>query len=73
MTVAVVLLVGGCGEFFDDKATSLQSQSIINDVSRIEPVSDPNIAVPEIYKEPPKIKEQMVGGTPEFKLFYFCM
>jgi len=73
MTVAVVLLVGGCGGFFDDKATSLQSQSIISDVSRIEPVSDPNIAVPEIYKEPPKIKEQMVGGEPEFKLFYFCM
>jgi len=73
MTVAVVLLVGGCGGFFDDKATSLQSQSIISDVSRIEPVSEPNISVPEIYKEPPKIIEQMVGGTPEFKLFYFCM
>jgi len=73
VTVAVVLLVGGCGDFLSGKSTSLQSQSIIRDLNKIEPVSDPNIAVPEIYKEPPKIIEQMVGGTPEFKLFYFCM
>jgi Flp pilus assembly secretin CpaC len=73
VTVAVVLLVGGCGDFLGGKTTGLQSQSIIRDLSKIEPVADPNIAVPEIYKEPPKIIEQMVGGTPEFKLFYFCM
>ncbi len=73
VTVAVVLLVGGCGDFIGGKNTSLQSQSIIRDLNRIEPVSDPNIAVPEIYKEPPKIIEQIVGGEQEFKLFYFCM
>ena len=73
VTVAVLLLVGGCGDFLGGKSTGLQSQSIIRDLNRIEPVSDPNIAVPEVYKEPPKIIEQMVGGTPEFKLFYFCM
>ncbi len=73
VTVAVVLLVGGCGDFLGAKSTSLQSQSIIRDLNRLEPVSDPNIAVPEIYKEPPKIIEQIVGGEPEFKLFYFCM
>ncbi len=73
MTVAVVLLVGGCGDFLGGKTTSLQSQSIIRDLSKIEPVPDPNISVPEIYKTPPKIIEQMVGGELEFKLFYFCM
>ena len=73
VTVAVVLLVGGCGDFLGGKTTGLQSQSIIRDLSRIEPISDPNIAVPEVYKEPPKIIEQIVGGTPEFKLAYFCM
>jgi len=73
MTVVVVLLVGGCGDFLGGKSTSLQSQSIIRDLSKIEPVSDPNISVPEIYKEPPKIIEQIVGGEPESKLFYFCM
>jgi Flp pilus assembly secretin CpaC len=73
MTVAVLLLVGGCGDFLGGKTTGLQSQSIIRDLSKIEPVSEPNIAVPEIYKEPPKIIEQIVGGESEFKLFYFCM
>jgi Flp pilus assembly secretin CpaC len=73
MTVVVVLLVGGCGDFLGGKTTSLQSQSIIRDLSKIEYTPDPNIAVPEIYKEPPRIIEQMVGGEPEAKLFYFCM
>ena len=73
MTVTVVLLVGGCGDFLGGKTTGLQSQSIIRDLSKIELVSEPNIAVPEIYKEPPKIIEQIVGGESEFKLFYFCM
>ena len=71
--VAVVLLVGGCGDPLGEKSTGAQAQTIISDLSKIEPVSEPNIAVPEIYKEPPKIIEQIVGGTPEFKLFYFCM
>ena len=71
--IVVMLLVGGCGDFLGGKTTGLQSQSIIRDLSKIEPVPDPNIAVPEIYKEPPKIVEQIVGGEPEFKLFYFCM
>ncbi len=73
MIVVVVLLVGGCGDFLGGKTTSLQSQSIIRDLNRIEPVSDPNISVPEIYKEPPRIIEQIVGSEPEAKLFYFCM
>jgi type II secretory pathway component GspD/PulD (secretin) len=73
VTVAVVLLVGGCGDPLGENSTGAQAQSIINDLSRIEPVSEPNISVPEIYKEPPKIVEQIVGGTPEFKLAYFCM
>jgi len=72
LAAMVVLWVGGCGDFFDSKHTGLQSQAIIDDLSKIEPVSEPNISVPEIYKAPPKIVEQMVGGTPEFKLFYFC-
>ncbi len=73
VTVAVVLLLGGCGDPLGEKSTGAQAQSIISDLSKIEPVSEPNISVPEIYKEPPKIIEQIVGGTPEFKLFYFCM
>ncbi len=38
----------------------------------IRPVSDANIPVPGVYKAPPRIVEQMVGGAAEWKLFYFC-
>ncbi len=59
--------VGGCGEFFDQKTTELQSQNLIRDLSRIETVPDPNIQVPEIYTRPPEILETSKG----IKLFYF--
>lgn len=59
--------VGGCGDFFEQKATELQSQSIIRDLSRIETVPDPNIQVPDIYTKPSEILETSKG----IKLFYF--
>ncbi len=71
--MVVMLWVGGCGDILGQKSTGAQAESIIRDLSRIEPVPEPNIAVPEVYKEPPKIVGQVVGGKPEFKLFYFCM
>ncbi len=71
--MVVMLWVGGCGDILGQKSTGAQAESIIRDLSRIEPVPEPNIAVPEVYKEPPEIVGQVVGGKPEFKLFYFCM
>jgi len=67
-----LLWVGGCGEFLAQKPTGVQAQSIINELSQIKPVTEPNISVPQVYKEAPKIREQVVGGKSEFKLFYFC-
>ncbi len=61
------VLVGGCGDFFAEKPTELQSRSIIKDLSRIETVPDPNIQVPEIYTRPPEILDTSSG----IKLFYF--
>ncbi len=62
-----VVFVGGCGDFFAEKPTELQSRSIIKDLSRIETVPDPNIQVPEIYTRPPEILDTSSG----IKLFYF--
>jgi hypothetical protein len=62
----------GCGEFFAQKPTEIQSQRIRDEVGTIRPVADANIPVPAIYRMPPKIVQQMVGGAPEWKLFYFC-
>jgi len=71
--VGVMLWVGGCGDFLGQKTTGIQAQNIISDLSKIEPIPEPNIAVPAVYKEPPRIVKQVVGGTPEFKVSYFCM
>ncbi len=67
--VAVIFMfwIGGCGEFFAQKPTELQVERLLSDLSRIPVVPEPNITVPDIYKEPPKILETKDGA----KLFYF--
>jgi len=69
---AVLVGQGGCADYVPEKATELQARSILNNLSRIQPVPDPNIPVPDVYRTPPRIVEQNVGGTTEYKLFYFC-
>ena len=68
----VTLWSGGCGDFVPPKTTGSESNSILDDLSKIETTPEANIPMPSIYKRPPKIVEQIVGGAPEFKLFYFC-
>ena len=72
LAVMGVFWVGGCGEVFDSKSSNLQSKAIIENLSKIETTSEPNIPVPDVYKNPPKIVEQLIGGKPEWKLYYFC-
>ncbi len=67
-----LLWVGGCEGFFAQESAGVQAESIINELSGIRPVAEPNIPIPDVYKEPPQIREQIVGGKSEFKLFYFC-
>ena len=62
-----LLALSGCGDFFAEKPTELQSRSILRDLGRIETVPDPNIQVPAIYQAPPEIMEVEKG----VKLFYF--
>ena len=72
VAAALVLSVCGARSCFAEKSAPAESQSIISTLSGIQATLDPNISKPEVYKQPPKIVEQIVGGQPEFKLFYFC-
>ena len=65
--VITILSICGCGEFFDEKATEIQSKSILSDLSAIKTVPDSNISVPYIYEQPPEVLETKDG----VKLFYF--
>lgn len=72
LAVATLFFLSGCGDFFAEKPTELESRRIREDVRRIRPVPDVNAPIPEIYTIPPKMVEQVVGGKSEWKLFYFC-
>ena len=72
LVLGVALWIGGCGDFLTDKTASREANKILDDLGRVETTTEPNIPMPSIYKGPPKIVEQIVGGAPEFKLFYFC-
>ena len=39
----VILWICGCGDFFAEKASERQTTSILQDLSRIQTVPDPNI------------------------------
>ena len=63
-----LIAICGCGSFFAEKPTELQSRLIINELSKIEPVPDVNAPIPEIYRNPSKIMETHQG----IRLFYFA-
>jgi len=65
--VLYMLFSTGCGDFFAQKPSELHSKAILNELEQIRTVSDPNIGVPYIYKEPPAILETKKG----VRLFYF--
>jgi Flp pilus assembly secretin CpaC len=72
--VAGVLLLSICspGECLAEESAAAESDNIMNKVRGVQAATEPNISKPEVYKQPPKIVEQIVGGQTEFKLFYFC-
>ena len=67
----IVLVFGGRGSSLAQTDTENEAEATLNGL-RINLTEDPNVALPEAYTTPPKIIEQIVGGTSEWKLFYFC-
>ena len=72
VAVAILFWAGGYCSLFGQSETENNAEKTLKDLQIDITVPEPNIPIPEIYKTPPKIIEQIVGGTPEFKLFYFC-
>ena len=72
VVVLVMVLAGGSGDSCAQTDTEHNAEEALSDLQIDVTAAEPNIPIPEIYTTPPKIIEQMVGGAPEFKLFYFC-
>ncbi len=67
LPVLSLLCFGGCGDFFAQKPTEIQSQTILEDLSQIREVPNLNTPLPDIYLAEPRIMEGKDGA----KLFYF--
>ncbi len=72
LAVGVVIWVGGYCNLFAQTDTEHNAEKALSDLKIDVTATEPNIPIPEIYTTPPKIVMQMVGGAPEWKLFYFC-
>jgi len=72
VAVAILLWTGGWGSIFAQTDTELEAERTLRDLQIDVMAPEPNVAWPEAYTNPPKIVEQVVGGAPEWKLFYFC-
>lgn len=72
LLVLASIWLAGCHDWPDERATAIEAQNILRELNRIDTVPDPNIPIPDIYKQPPKKVKQLVGGAEEWKLFYFC-
>jgi len=72
LAVITMFLTGGWGDFLSGKNVSRQANSILDELGKISTASEPNIPLPGLYTDPPKIIEQIVAGVPEWKLFYIC-
>jgi hypothetical protein len=73
LALAVVILhwIGGWGSISAQTDTETEAERTLRDL-KINIAPDPNVPLPEAYRTPPKIFEQIVGGASEWKLFYFC-
>ena len=63
----VLLCVCGCGDFFAQKPTEIQTKDIFRELSRVNVVSDVDRSLPALHAAGPKIVSEKDGA----KLFYF--
>jgi hypothetical protein len=69
----VVFWFGGYVHLFAQTKTEDEATETLNKLQlQLQDLAEPNVPMPDVYKNPPEIVEQVIGGTPEWKLFYFC-
>jgi Flp pilus assembly secretin CpaC len=71
VAAAVIHLLGGWESISAQTDKEREAEQTLHDL-RISMTREPNAPIPEVYRTAPKIFEQIVGGAPEWKLFYFC-
>jgi len=67
LLLCIACCIGGCGDFFAAKPTTLQAQEILNELEQVK--ENPNLGntLPQFYQQPPS-RINIAGGV---KLLYF--
>jgi len=71
VAAAILLWNGEWGSISAQTDTENEAERTLRDL-KINVAPEPNVPIPDIYREPPEISQQIVGGTPEWRLSYFC-
>ncbi len=59
------------GDFFDSRATELESKNTLRELETVRETPDVKIPRPQMYIDPPLIIEGTVAGKKDAKLYYF--
>jgi len=69
--VALVLWIGGWGSLSAQTDTEQEAEATLNKL-QIDVTGAPDVEAPQARRSPPRIFQQVVGGSTEWKLSYFC-
>jgi len=72
LAVAVVLWLGGRGSTFAQSDAEHETERTLRDLKIDVMAPEPNVAISKVHKAPPRIFEQTVGGSSEWRLSYAC-
>jgi len=67
MALAAVICISGCGDFFAEKPTEIESRAILNELGQVRQSPHIDNPLPEMYRGPAK-RVKVKDGV---KLFYF--
>ncbi|MBW8035583.1 MAG: hypothetical protein FVQ79_08130 [Planctomycetes bacterium] len=69
--VIALLTLSGCGDLFSEKSVELESRNILREISQVDLAENPDLQIPDIYRQPPQILEGITAGKTDARLFYF--
>jgi Flp pilus assembly secretin CpaC len=69
--VLTSVLITGCGDFFGTKPTEMESRNLLRELETVKMTPNLDIPLPEVYKQPPKIVETVLGDAKDARLYYF--
>jgi Flp pilus assembly secretin CpaC len=69
--VLISVLITGCGDFFGTKPTEMESRNLLRELETVKLTPNLDIPLPDVYKQPPKIVETVLGDAKDARLYYF--